>query len=247
MIDAKDLKNILFLDIETVSEQAEYSALTEEFQHVWRLKSKKFNVNREVPSEEDAAEYYSDKAGIFAEFAKVVCISVGYLVDSKDGFKVRLKSFASANEIEVLEAFKGLMDSHYNNPTVHKICGHNINEFDVPFLSRRYIINQMELPKLLQISGKKPWQITHMLDTMVLWRFGDYKNYTSLVLLATSLGVPSPKDDIDGSQVGNVFWKEGDVDRIAVYCQKDVVTVVQVLLRMMRLPMITEENIEIIE
>lgn len=247
MILEKDLKNILFLDIETVSEQASYDELSDEFKHVWKLKSRQFMPARELPDDEQAEGFYSGKAGIFAEFAKVVCISVGYLVDSDEGLKVRLKSFASANEVEVLEKFKGLMDSHYNNPSVHKICGHNINEFDIPFLSRRYLINQMELPTLLQISGKKPWQITHMVDTMVLWRFGDYKNYTSLVLLATSLGVPSPKDDIDGSQVGNVFWKEDDIDRIAVYCQKDVVTVVQVLLRMIRKPMISEENIEIIE
>lgn len=247
MIDQRDLKQILFLDIETVSEVANFSELSEDKQYVWKLKSRQFSKERSVPDDPEASAYYEDKAGIFAEFAKVVCISVGYLVELEGIYQIRLKSFASDDELEVLENFKALLDGHYNNPNMHKLCGHNINEFDIPFLSRRYVINQLELPILLQISGKKPWQITHMIDTLVLWRFGDYKNYTSLVLLATTLGVASPKDDIDGSQVGSVYWQEQDLPRIAVYCQKDVVTVIQVLLKMIRMPLVEDENIQIIE
>lgn len=239
-------QNILFLDIETVSAKETFSELTEDFQYIWSLKARQFHPERALPPVEKASEYYEQKAGIFAEFAKIVCISVGYCTTVDDHMEFRLKSFAHDDEKVILESFCQLLDSHYNNPNKHAICGHNIKEFDVPFMCRRLVINGMELPKLLQVSGKKPWQIGHLIDTMELWRFGDYKNYTSLVLLATTLGISSPKDDIDGSMVGKVYWEEKDLERIAVYCQKDVVTVAQILLKMNRLPIIEKEHILVI-
>ncbi len=246
MIESQSLLNTLFLDIETVSTVPVFDNLDERFQKEWQKKSRQFTPDRVIPTLEDAAQYYESKAGIFSEFAKIVCISVGYLVEIEGSYHLRIKSFASDDENEILTEFSALVEQHYNQLNVHKLCGHNIKEFDIPFIARRLVIHGMPLPQAFQIAGKKPWQLAHLLDTMELWRFGDYKNYTSLSLLATALNIPTPKDDIDGSQVGHVYWNEKNLERIAIYCQKDVVTVAQVLLKMMRLPTIDPENIEII-
>jgi DNA polymerase elongation subunit (family B) len=158
---------------------------------------------------------------------------------------LRLKSF-SGEEKELLEEFNNLLNTHYDRLDDHHLCGHNIKEFDVPFLCRRSVIHGLDLPRLLNISGKKPWQVSHLLDTMELWRFGDYKNYTSLALLAGTLGIPSPKDDIDGSMVGHVYWQEDDIERIITYCEKDVITVAQVVMKFAGMDLIREDQIEVV-
>src|SRR5690606_27075944 len=99
----------------------------------------------------------------------------------------------------------------------------------------RMVIHQIDIPNQINAMGKKPWEITH-LDTMELWKFGDYKHFTSLKLLCKILTIPTPKDDIDGSQVAEVYYKEKDIDRIIVYCEKDVLAVAQVVLRWKKLP-----------
>ena len=190
---------------------------------------------------------YHNKAGIFAEFAKVVCISMGFLsFEDEIPVKIRLKSLAGNDEKLLLEDFSRLLVNHYNDPENSRICGHNIREFDIPFLCRRMVINQVKFPPLLDLSGKKPWQTSHIMDTLEMWRFGDFKNYTSLQLLAYTLGVPSPKDDIDGSMVSDVYWNDNDIERIVTYCQKDVQTVIQVMMRYAGLPLFDDKNVEII-
>lgn len=247
LIQKKTLKNVLFLDIETVALTPNLFLLPEPLQSLWRQKCKKFlpRDHNEVRAEQ-AEELYQQKAGIFAEFAKIVCISVGYLSFEKGKEpNLRLKSF-HGEELDVLNEFHALLDNHYDDPEKHFICGHNIKEFDIPFICRRSIINGVRLPRLLNISGKKPWQVTYLLDTMDMWRFGDYKNYTSLVLLAGAMGIPSPKDDIDGSKVGEVFWIENDIERIVSYCEKDVLTVVQVAMKYANQPLIEKENVNVV-
>ena len=193
-----------------------------------------------------AADIYQQKAGIFAEFAKIVCISVAYLSFAKNTSPVlRIKSF-HGEEKDILSNFHQMLDTHYNDPELHYLCGHNIKEFDIPFICRRTIINGLMLPQLLRISGKKPWQVAHLIDTMDMWRFGDYKNYTSLSLLSGALGIKSPKDDIDGSQVGNVYWKENDIERIVSYCEKDVATVAQVMMKFAGQPLLEDSKIEVV-
>lgn len=247
IIKKKDLKEILFIDIETVSEVAHLSELSTEKQALWGKKSRKFTQTAEDLNEHYAS-MYEDKAGIFAEFAKVICITVGYLKKKKgEEYRLRVKTFGGHDERQVLESFCDLLDRHFDDPAQYFLCGHNIKEFDVPFLCRRMVIHGLSLPRLLNIAGKKPWQVPHLLDTMDLWRFGDYKNYTSLALLAATLGVPSPKDDIDGSQVGAVYWKEDDLDRIIRYCEKDMVTVVQVAMRFSGSELIEDSQIEYAE
>ena len=240
-----DLQQILFLDIETVSCVAQYDDLDEVFQDLWKLKCKSLLKQYDTPvEEEEARELFKEKAGIFAEFGKIICISVGILYQNKEGdMNVRLKSFADEDESILLKAFLELVEKKFNNIFKSGFCGHNIKEFDIPYICRRAIVNRLPLPDALQLSGKKPWDCKHLIDTMDMWSFGDRKNYTSLKLLAAVLGFPSPKDDIDGSEVGRVFWEENQLKRISDYCEKDVLATIQLYLRYKNKPLLTEEQV----
>jgi uncharacterized protein YprB with RNaseH-like and TPR domain len=233
------VNNILFLDIETVPQYADYNKVPEEWKTLWGLKAQYLIRNKE----DETFETIYPRAGIYAEFGKIVCISCGVIQGNGADRKIILKSFAGDDEKIVLHGFSDMIKKWSVDGTKF-LCAHNGKEFDFPYLCRRLIINGLAIPSLLNISGKKPWEVNH-LDTMELWKFGDFKNYTSLNLLAHSLGIPTPKDDIDGSMVWEVYWKEKNLQRIAAYCQKDVVTVAQIFLRMSGEPMIKEENIEI--
>ncbi len=245
-----NIGSILFLDIETVSGKATYGELNETFQELWKLKSRSVLRKYDEPiTDEEATEAYTDRAGIFAEFGKIICISVGLVYRDKESKKlsVRLKSFADDDEKQLLKDFSELLNQHYNNPAKHGLCGHNIKEFDVPYICRRMLINQLPLPAMLDIAGKKPWETKHLIDTLEFWKFGDYKNYTSLKLLAAVFGFPSPKDDIDGSEVGRVYWEEKDLKRIAKYCEKDVLATVQLYLKYKLMPLLEDDNILFVE
>ncbi len=244
-----DLTKILFLDIETVSAEAAFEDLSEAFQALWTRKASHVLRKREEELEEgEAAAAYEDRAGIFAEFGRIVCISVGILRrDEEKRLHLRLKSFASEDEAALLKDFKHLLDKHYADTRYTGLCGHNIKEFDIPYICRRMWVNQMPLPLALDLSGKKPWETKHLIDTLEMWKFGDRKNYTSLKLLAALFGIPSPKDDIDGSEVGRVYWKEKDLARIARYCEKDVLATVQLYLRYHFQPLLEEDQITIVE
>ncbi|MGB3802332.1 MAG: ribonuclease H-like domain-containing protein [Lewinella sp.] len=249
MVDQIDITKVLFLDIETVSGSPGYDDMDENMQYLWSLKAPgALRRYGETIEGEELAESYNDKAGIFAEFGKIVCISVGAVYrDSDKKLKIRLKSFADRDEAKLLTAFSEMIEQYYGDPNKYFICGHNIKEFDVPYMCRRIVINQQPMPKLLDISGKKPWETKHLLDTMELWKFGDRKSYVSLKLLAGILGFPSPKDDIDGSEVGRVFWEEDDLERIAVYCEKDVLATAQLFMRYARKPLFEEDQVSFVE
>lgn len=234
MIEKLNLGNILFLDIETVPETENFNALDEETKQLWELKTQYQRRDEYSP------ENFYDRAGIWAEFGKIVCISAGYFVIKGDIRNFRVTSFFG-EEKKILTDFNALLNNHFNQPQ-HLLCGHNAKEFDIPFIARRMIINQVRLPEKLNLFGKKPWEIPH-LDTLELWKFGDYKHFTSLKLLTKILGIPSSKGDIDGSQVGHIFYVEKDIDRIITYCEKDVIAVAQVFLRMRREDLLVEEEI----
>ena len=223
MISKIHLENILFLDIETVPEVQHFSELDETKQALWEHKS------QYQRKENETAEDFYQRAGIWAEFGKIVCISVGYFTFKGDVRNFRVTSFFG-NEVKILKDFKNLLIAHFSE-TKHLLCAHNGKEFDFPYIARRMIINHIELPYKLNLFGKKPWEVPH-LDTLDLWKFGDYKTYTSLKLLTNVLGIPSPKDDIDGSEVYSVFYEENDIDRIVTYCEKDTVAVAQIFLRL---------------
>jgi hypothetical protein len=225
----EQLKNILFIDIETVSLEPDYSLLSQGLQAEWVRKSKYLKSN--IIENAEPPMLFTEKAGIFSEFAKVVCIGVGSLQQANEGWKLRLKSLTGDDEKVLLTEFCELLSRFIDFSPDLRFCGHNIKEFDIPFLCRRMVINGMSLPDCMQLSGKKPWEINH-LDTLELWRFGDYKHYTSLSLLAEVLHIPSPKEDINGSMVGEVYWKEKNLLRIGNYCMQDVLTTARVFLRL---------------
>ncbi len=229
---SEKLNRIIFLDIETVPQAADYSLLAEEIKELWSEKSAKLH-------QEDGAESYA-RAGIYAEFGKIVCISVGFVYFKNGEKHIRLKSFASDDEKKILADFAEMLQQR---KTEVCLCGHNIKEFDVPYIARRMLLNGLRLPKVLNIAGKKPWEI-NFLDTMDLWKFGDYKHYTSLKLLTTIFGIPTPKDDIDGSQVAHVYYGEKNLERITAYCQKDVLATAQLFLKMESETLINPDCVE---
>ena len=234
MIEKINLNNILFLDIETVPEYHNYRGLDNETQQLWEQKTQ-YQRKDEV-----SAEDFYERAGIWAEFGKIITISVGYFVNKADIRNFRVTSFWG-DEKKILNDFSNLLNTHFNGPQ-HVLCGHNAKEFDIPFIARRMIINGIALPNKLNLFGKKPWEVPH-LDTLELWKFGDYKHFTSLKLLTKVLGIPSPKDDIDGSEVAHVFYVENDIDRIITYCEKDVIAVAQIFLRLRREDLLIEDEI----
>jgi len=231
--------SILFLDIETVPQYSSYNEQPEDWKTLWGLKAQYLIRNKE----EETVETIYPRAGIYAEFGKIICISCGFIQGAGADKKIILKSFAGDEEKKLLYEFSDMLKK-WSADGSKFLCAHNGKEFDFPYLCRRMVINQVTIPSILNMSGKKPWEVNH-LDTMDLWKFGDFKNYTSLNLLAHSLGIQTPKDDIDGSMVWEVYWREKNLPRIVTYCQKDVMTVAQIFLRMNGELLIREENIEI--
>ena len=234
-----NFNNILFLDIETVAQAPSYDELDEGWKELWDAKAGVLLRNKEG----ETSETIYDRAGIYAEFGKIICISCGCLQGTGENRKLVIKSFGDHDEKKLLQDFAEMLQK-WSGEADKFLCAHNGKEFDYPYICRRMIINGISIPEALKISGKKPWDIRH-LDTMEMWKFGDYKSYTTLKLLAKVFGIPSPKDDIDGSMVNDVYWNQNDIDRIVHYCQKDVVTLTQVLLRFHCEPLIKPENIAI--
>jgi len=235
------LDQLLFIDIETVPAFAEFGEMNESWQELWEEK-----VKRTLPENETAAGFYAQRAGVMAEFSKIICISIGFCKTENGELQLRVKSFYNDVESELLSAFLSTLKQLGTAKKPWSFCGHNIREFDIPFICRRLLINGLPLPAILDFQNMKPWE-TNVVDTFQYWRFGDYKNFTSLKLLATALGVPSSKDDIDGSQVAAVYWKEKNLERIVAYCEKDVVTTANIVMRFMNLPLIRPEQVEIVK
>jgi uncharacterized protein YprB with RNaseH-like and TPR domain len=238
MLSKLKLQQILFLDIETVP-------LFEDFNQLAAVEKELFEAKTKYQRRDEfTAEAFYNRAGIWAEFGKIICISVGYFVFVGKKRTFRMTSFAGDDEIQILIDFSELLNTHFNK-AAHVLCAHNGKEFDFPFIARRLLINGLPLPKKLNLFGKKPWEIPH-LDTLELWKFGDYKHYTSLKLLTHILGIPSPKDDIDGSEVAKVYYQEKDLPRIVNYCQKDTLAVAQILLRLRTEDLLQDDEVILI-
>lgn len=221
MLQNIPLEKVLFLDIETVPQFGNWDEVEEPTQKLWDKKTR-------TQRKEDftAQEFYTERGGIMAEFGRIICISVGIIEKSE---KLMIKSFYGDDETKLLEEFGEI----FNRPKLRDVilCAHNGKEFDFPWIARRYLINGLQPPLPFQMFGKKPWEIPH-LDTMELWKFGDYKSFVSLELLAHVFGIPTPKDDIDGSMVASIYHIEKDLFRIVQYCEKDVLTLANVFRRM---------------
>lgn len=235
MLDNYPLTSVLFLDVETVPQHPDYRDVPAAFRELWDKKAAQLRNDGETPEE------LYHRAGIYAEFGKIICISCGMF--TPDG-SFRIKSFFGDDEKPLLEEFAVLCEKSFSRNDRY-LCAHNGKEFDFPYLSRRMLVNDVRLPRILDTAGKKPWEVSH-LDTLELWKFGDYKSFTSLNLLATVFGIPTPKDDIDGSKVWEVYWRERNLPRIVTYCQKDTLTVAQLFLRFRGEPILTPEMIEIV-
>lgn len=225
-IDTMRLENILFIDIETVPMTPNYSELPENYKKLWDKKS------AYICNEEQTAEDVYERAGIYAEFGKIICISAGYILEGEGSNRlIRIKSFSSENEAELLSDFSDTLNRFYRAKGQAFLCAHNGKEFDFPYISRRMLINGVKLPIALNVQGLKPWETT-FLDTLELWKFGDFKHYTSLELLSAIFNIPTPKGDIDGSMVADVYYKENDLARIVKYCENDVLTVARLFFKL---------------
>ncbi len=240
MFESLSSEDILFIDIETAPQKAEFGELSERLQHLWDKKSTYFREENQLPSD------VYERAGIYAEFGRIICISAGVIIQKNGERFYRVKSFHDSDEKQLLKDFNAMLEKFMSNPG-KKLCAHNGQEFDYPYIARRTLINGLRLPKILDISGAKPWEIKdRLMDTLQLWKFGDYKNYTSLDLLCAVFNIPTPKDDIDGSQVARVYYQEGDLDRIIRYCEKDTLALANLMLRYKGENIIPIENLLIV-
>lgn len=240
MFELISLEDILFIDIETVPQKGDFKELSEQFQKLWDKKSSFFRNE-----DQNAADVY-ERAGIYAEFGRIICISAGVIIQKNGERYYRVKSFHDQDEKKLLSGFNDMLDKFTSN-AAKRICAHNGLEFDYPYIGRRTLINGLKLPKILDVAGAKPWEIKdRLLDTLQMWKFGDYKNYTSLDLLCAAFNIPTPKDDIDGSQVAQVYYHEGDLDRIIRYCEKDTLALANLFLRYKGEPIIQNENMLVV-
>lgn len=232
-----DFRDILFIDIETVAATPDYNSLSERLKIQWSRKAGFIKREGKISDE----DLYHERAGIYAEFGKIICIAVGKFCDHESGeLGLRTKIYSGHDEKALLLEFKAMLDK-LDSSTL-RFCAHNGKEFDYPYLCRRILINSISLPAALNISGKKSWEVQH-LDTMELWKFGDYKHYTSLDLLATIFDIPSSKTDIDGSQVNYVYHHHNDLEKISNYCRRDVVVLAQLFLKLKAHALISEQHI----
>lgn len=238
MLNQINIESVLFLDIETVPMTPQYEDLPEKFQHLWDKKSMYFRTE-----EQTGSDVY-ERAGIYSEFGKIVCISVGTIYQKKGEMRFRVKSYADDDEKKLLYDFVNMLENYCKNGNV-KLCAHNGQEFDYPYIARRCLINGIPIPKILDVAGAKPWEVKDvLLDTLQLWKFGDYKHFTSLDLLCAVFDIPTPKDDIDGSQVAKVYYEDNDLDRIVIYCEKDVFALAQLFLRYQGKKILPQEAFE---
>ena len=237
MLQSLNIEEVLFLDIETVPLAPEYTGLTEKWKELWEGKMK-FHIDNGQPAEE-----LYDRAGIYAEFGRIICISVGYIAQKKGEYIFRVKSFYDDDEKKLIGNFFNALNKFFRAGK-RRLCAHNGQEFDFPYIARRALVNNLHLPRILDIAGSKPWEIKDtLIDTLQLWKFGDYKHYTSLSLLCELFNIPTPKDDMDGSQVATVYWEENDLDRIIKYCEKDTLAVANLLLKYRGDKIIPMENV----
>jgi len=233
-----DIRNTLIIDIETVSISENYNDLDERLKKQWERKAAFLKNEEQLPAE----ALFFERAGIFAEFGKVICIAAGLFVKTKSGeMGLRIKAFAGENEKDILTRFKDLINNKLDGESLI-LCAHNGKDFDFPYLCRRYLVNEIGIPTALEIAGKKPWEINHF-DTMEMWKFGDRRNYSSLDLLATIFDIDSSKKDIDGSKVNKVYYKDKDIEQIEAYCKQDVSVTANLFLKLNLMPAILERNI----
>jgi len=241
MLENISVEDIIFIDIETVPLAPEFNGLNEKWRQLWEHKMR-FQISNDEP-----VEVLYNRAGIYAEFGRIICISAGYVFQNNGDYVFRVKSFYDDDEKKLIHDFFITLEA-FAKKGKRRLCAHNGQEFDYPYIARRALVNNIRLPRLFDIAGAKPWELKDLLiDTLQLWKFGDYKHYTSLSLMCELFNIPTPKDDIDGSQVATIFWEEKDIERIVRYCEKDTLAVANLLLKYKGDRIIQLENMEIAE
>jgi 3'-5' exonuclease len=239
MLRNLNIEEVLFIDIETVPLEPEFKGLNEKWKQLWEHKMKYYDSD-------EPAEVLYDRAGIYAEFGRIICISAGYILQKNGEIAFRVKSFYDDDESTLIQQFFNALEA-FSRKGKRRLCAHNGLEFDFPYIARRALVNNLPLPVILDVSGAKPWEIKdQLIDTLQLWKFGDYKHYTSLSLLCELFNIPTPKDDIDGSQVARTYWEEKDIRRIVRYCEKDTLAVANLLLKYKGNKIIPLENMEVV-
>ena len=234
------LHKLFIVDIETVPQSPDYTMLSNEWKGRWRQK-----IAKTIPESTTPEDSYRQRAGILAEFGKIVCISIGCFHENNGEQNFLIKSVYGDDEKTLLQSFIKAGDKFCKNKSGFAFAGHNIREFDIPYICRRLLINRLTLPHYLCLHDKKPWEV-EMFDTLHWWKFGDHKNYITLDLLAGVMNVPTSKGDIDGSMVQDVYYKEKNIHRIVEYCQRDIEVVANLLLRFNNMPLLKRENIRVI-
>lgn len=240
LLNNLNLEDLVFFDIETVPQADHFASLPQDLQEIWQMRE-----STRAPEGMDLADWFQEKAGLYAEFGQVICVALGFFVRGREGLQFRVKTIAYPDERMVLEELIQVLEKHYPSINRHRLCGHNIKSFDIPYLCRRLLIHGMTLPAQLDVAALKPWEIPH-LDTLELWQLGDRRSYVSLRLLAAVFGIPSPKTDIDGSAVGRVFWEDNDLERIAAYCARDVVTTARIVLQLRDRKLLPDESVIVV-
>ncbi|MBK6609834.1 MAG: ribonuclease H-like domain-containing protein [Sphingobacteriales bacterium] len=241
MLEHIPIHRILFIDLETVAQQPSYQQLSPVWQQLWEGR-----VNQYKPDNIDWDTYYNEKAAVYAEFSKIVCASIGYFAKPRNPDEpeiFRIKSFYDHDEPTLLTGLFEALRKYFSRRAQVYLGGHNIRDFDVPFMARRALINQIPLPQILDATYFKPWEQPYV-DTLQLWKFGEFRNLTSLNLITTALDIPSPKTDLTGREVGHVYWHDRDLNRIKNYCEADVIAVAQLTRRFKNLPLIANEQIQ---
>lgn len=233
------LRNVLFVDVETASAASDYHELEIRMQRLWDKKSLIYSAegNYSTP------ELYYNKASLHAEFGKIIVISAAYFyLNDKQDLCLRVKAFDAPDERTLLEDFVELLKQKHFNSKALRLCAHNGKDFDFPYLSRRMLVNNIEIPDALDIMGKKPWEIQH-LDTMDIWRFGERRETVSLETLAAIFGLPDYTAEMNNNQINDVYYKEKNLEKIASFSKKDVSITAQVYLKLNNIPLIDEQNI----
>ncbi len=227
-MDTPRLSNILFLDIECVPQHSSFYDLDDQMQKLWEKKASYMMWRAEEWT--TVADLYDNRSGIYAEFGKIIVISVWAIIQNEEWNRVfSVRSFSGDDEAAIISWLFEYLNGHFNK-TYHRLWGHNIKEFDIPYICRRAIVNNIPLANIVDVSWKKPWEVNH-LDTLEYWKFGDRKNFTSLDLLCRINGIDTPKDDISWEQVARVYRDEKDIARIQTYCEKDVVATAKLFLK----------------
>ncbi len=245
MYSVSELKQMVFIDIETIRGKKTYNDVITEnpaLDDYWQTKHTQIREKEPLSYGhiEDSAEMYEKMAALYPEWGQIVCISIGQIKFDEDGnpIKFTTKSFSGLYEKILLEEFNETASKIMSKYPRMQWVGHNIKGFDMPYIIKRSLINGVRVPNVFHLQKQKPWE-SQLIDTNDVWKFNGW-NGARLGLLTEILNIPSPKQDMDGKMVSDVFWEDGDLNRISEYCEMDINATANVMLRISGMDIITD-------